>query len=260
MTTATPALCPGVGQPVAIRQFVAQPCPSCGKRLEPLLSFKVRRHEPPKRKEGTPDMPSITIDKPDVHTRLREGWERAGLTVTANARMGARGRGRSDRYPVPSVGDFFVEAADLEAMAADLVERHPDTFGHLNELRVRCLWKAKAGKKSGKVVFGKTLMPSRSSLLGHYERADFVIWLAADAVQKGQFTYHQVEALLFHELLHTAADEEGNRQLVPHDFEGFKREIEEYGFWDQDVRGMARAFQSRMRIEETGEIDDEDEG
>ena len=161
-------------------------------------------------------------------------------------------------YPVPYVADAYRDAPELEALAAELVERHPDTFGHLRELTLKVLWKAKAGKASGKIVFGKTQKPSKSSLLSFYEPADFVIWLAADAVAGALFTRRQVEALLAHELMHTAIDDKGAPATVSHDFEGFARELELYGFWEEGLQTARRATQARMRLEATGEVEDED--
>lgn len=141
------------------------------------------------------------------------------------------------RVRVPTeqeIGDnAFLEAPDLELLADELIERHT-TLGHLRALTVHFRWKAKGGKSKGAAVYGKCTKPS--GLLADYSGADFIIWLAADYVRDARFTQRQIEALLFHELLHTHTDSEtGEPITLAHDFEGFRKEVEEYGWWSQPL-------------------------
>ncbi len=199
--------------------------------------------------------PTITLDAATAVDQLE--WAarsiRGGLLHNGGPNPDAR-------YRVSMPDGAFGPAPDLESLAADLIERHPDTFGHLDQFTIRVLWKAKAGNKGGKAVFGKCQKPSKSSLLGHYEKADYVIWLAADYIRAAGFTHRQVLATLAHELMHAGKDDDDNPTLVPHDVEMFRREIELFGFWRDDIKQIAPAFQARMKLEATGEVEDGDEG
>lgn len=152
---------------------------------------------------------------------------------------------------MPGIGEFW-EAPDLEDLAEKLIAAKLPDFP---ECEVRYLWKGKGSRTNGKAVFGKTL--KTSGLTGYFGHSDYVIWLAADFVGDTPFSNFQVEALLYHELLHVSVeeDENGNRKLGvrAHDFEGFREEIEEYGFWDSDTRAIARTIQGRLELEDPGE-------
>lgn len=201
-------------------------------------------------------MTTITID-------ARGGETARVLDQASKALRGALGEASPNpdaRYRVAEPRGAFGPAPDLESLAADLIDRYPETFGHLAEFTIRVLWKAKAGAKGGKAVIGKCQKPSKSSLLGHYEKADYVIWLAADYILNAGFTHRQVTAALAHELMHTGKDDDDNPILVGHEFEGFRRELELFGFWDSGLKQVQGAVQARMRLEETGEVGaDEDE-
>lgn len=111
------------------------------------------------------------------------------------------------------------------------------------------LWKRKGGAQGGGARLGAAV--KASGLVRYFSNGQIVIWLAADHVRDARFTPRQIEALLFHELLHVAIDEEtGEITLLAHDFEGFRSEIEEYGFWRPSAKSMAKAFQLALALEE----------
>jgi hypothetical protein len=151
------------------------------------------------------------------------------------------------RVSVPAESQFgdrdFLPADDLEILASDLIDKHT-TFSHLPGLRVHYRWKKKGGKKSGAAVYGKCVKPS--GLLADYSEADFVIWLAADYVRDADFTQRQIEALLFHEMLHAGIsddeDDDGEAKpvLIAHDFEGFRAEVEHYGWWSSELGDLRK--------------------
>lgn len=143
--------------------------------------------------------------------------------------------------------DEFINSTALAHRAEVLTERHPDKLDHLNDLRVIYLWKKAGGKAKGRGVYGKTTKPS--GLLKKFSEATFVIWLAADHCRGAGYTERQIEALLFHEMLHTGVaepDEEtgrgGGPVLIPHELEIFRAEVEVYGLWAPDLREVAPAF------------------
>jgi hypothetical protein len=158
----------------------------------------------------------------------------------------------------PEFGDdeFFVSSA-LSTRAWALIERHPDYFEHLadHSLSVTYLWKKVGGKSKGRGVFGKTTKPS--GLLKLFSEATFVIWLAADHCRGAGYGDREIEALLFHEMLHTGVAEEdeetgrgGGATLIPHELEIFRAEVEVYGFWAADIREAAPSFEQGRLFEE----------
>jgi len=143
--------------------------------------------------------------------------------------------------------DLFVSTA-LTARAEILAERH-DELEHLTrgEYRVVYLWKKAGGKSKGRGVFGKTTKTSGALKL--FAEATWVIWLAADHCRAVGYGDREIEALLFHEMLHTGVaepDEEtgrgGGPTMIPHDVEMFRAEVEVYGLWAPDLREVAPVF------------------
>ena len=160
------------------------------------------------------------------------------------------GRGR---FIIPSDGQFeqegvdFIPAEDAKIEAAKLITKHSMVAG---SYQVAYLWKRKGGARNGAQTMGACQKPS--GLLSYFSNVDFVIWLAADHCRDLKYTSTQLEALLFHELQHIGEDPDSEKPLlVPHDFEGFRSEVEEYGFWDERTRNMATAFQMRFDMDGT---------
>jgi hypothetical protein len=153
-------------------------------------------------------------------------------------------------FPVPDDSKFaeaedeFISAPDLKKIFNQLVKRYAD-FDHLNpditdsQFTVTLFWKRKGGDSGGQAVFGKCIRPTQ--LLKHYVQTNYVIWIAADNT-RGRFNQRQMQALLFHEMLHTSVGEKGEPATTGHDFEGFVREIEEFGTWRKDIEPLAMAF------------------
>lgn len=152
---------------------------------------------------------------------------------------------------VPVELDFgdeaFIPASELQALGQVLMQRYPDTLGHLVDLDIAYLWKKSGGKRGGKGVFGKTL--KRSGLVSAFTTADFIVWLAADHVAAAEYTERQIEHLLKHELTHIGYeddDETGDRKyvLVSHDLEIFLSDIREMeeDSWDVLLHEAAAAF------------------
>lgn len=148
------------------------------------------------------------------------------------------------RFPVPSAEQFgedsFLEDQSLAELGDELINEYSD-FRDIQNAKIVFLWKMKGGKSGGKLILGKCQKPS--GLLKHFSNADFVVWLAADHANQIQITNFQIRALLFHELKHADVDpESGEYVTVGHDFEGFKREIEVFGFWKPDIQQISEAF------------------
>ena len=165
----------------------------------------------------------------------------------------------AERYRVPSLSENedYRPAPDLVAIARQLQERHDATFAHLNECRVVYLWKREGGKSNGKETHGKCQKPSplvKFLTGGDSGGADFIIWLAADHLTNHEYTRLQVEAILFHEMLHTSLDEPeevgkpAKAKIVAHDVEAFELEVEVYGLWRLELRSMARTMAGQLPL------------
>lgn len=161
-------------------------------------------------------------------------------------------------------GDDFAVSSALAQRARVLIDRHPEHLKHLDGMSVIYLWKRQGGKSKGRATFGKCSKPS--GLLKHFSEAQFVIWLAADHCRAAGYRDREIEALLFHEMLHTGiaeVDENtgrgGGATLVPHELEVFRAEVEIYGLWAPDLKEVGPAFQQvslfGISVEETAYFD-----
>ena len=157
-----------------------------------------------------------------------------------------RERRRTLPARIPSESEFtseFLASAHLDDLAQELIEQY-DELEHLQEVRIRVCWKQKGGAKAGKSVLGKCSKPS--GLLLFFSELDFVIWLAADHCRDWNFTNHQLEALVYHELCHAGVEFDDDDQpkygLLPHDVEMFTSELDRYGLWMDDLKRAKHAF------------------
>lgn len=140
------------------------------------------------------------------------------------------------------VVEDFLAAPALEALAEEVIRKHnlPAQY-----FPIVVLWKRKGGTSAGKPTLGKT--QKLTGLSRHFAGdAQFCIWIAADHIERHEFTNYQLEALIFHELQHIDAsvDDDGNTipRLKSHDFEGFARDIQEYGAWMPTYRRLQNTF------------------
>ena len=162
-----------------------------------------------------------------------------------------------EQYPLPPASRFiepgtievrdFIPAPDIEAIAKMLTERH-EHLGWLKGVRVSYLWRCKGGASGGKATFGQC--QKASGLIRHYSGVSFVVWLAWDHCDTAAVTRRQVEALVYHQLLHADRTEKGKPAVAPHDFEGFTRELEVYGPWQADLQRMVKVSQQLPMFDE----------
>lgn len=160
-------------------------------------------------------------------------------------------------YP-PADADFegeFRDAPELEDLAHALIGQHSE-IAFLREWNIRVLWKREGPAAGpGKETAGRC--KALSGELAYFAASDWLIWLAADACRFAQLSPREIEALLFHELLHCCL--KGKDEIRPgtrgHDFEGFVLEVERYGEWSQELKGAGRAFRQLTLFDpETGEL------
>ena len=160
---------------------------------------------------------------------------------------------------IPSDSDFeaeevdYLPAPDIEALAEHL-RSTKSNFAEIRGYRIAYWWKRKGGTSGGKCVMGKC--QKTPALAKAHKRSTWTIWLAADHLRDFQFTDRQIEALVFHELLHATLKEvevtdketgltetEYRPALVGHDAEFFWAEIAEYGLWTAELRRSKAAFE-----------------
>lgn len=148
---------------------------------------------------------------------------------------------------VPEDGDFgtaeYLPADEIRSIAESLM---PDLFVYLIGADITYLWKRKGGAKNNRDSWGQCSKPS--GLTSYFAGApDYVIWIAADhvrdAIANGLIDERGIEALVFHELSHTHWDRDaGKYVVVGHDFEGFNREVTEYGAWRPDLSRLHKTM------------------
>lgn len=134
----------------------------------------------------------------------------------------------------------YLNAPDLERIGRALIMSNDIRFGFLHNARIAFLWKKDGGTSGRKVVFGKTT--KANAVIRHFAEVDFVIWLGANHCRDYALSNWQLEALVYHELLHCDIDNKGKFIVSPHEFEGFLAELRNYGAWLPDLEAAASAF------------------
>lgn len=142
--------------------------------------------------------------------------------------------------------EYWKAEQEVVDMANGLIQEH---HPYVSELNICYLFRSKHGKRAGKIVAGSCKKENgRAKLLHGF---DFIVTIAADIFQ--EMTSEQREALLLHELLHIGCSEnkEGEMEfrIQPHDFSGFKKVIELYGLWSEDLESLAVTIEARAAIE-----------
>jgi hypothetical protein len=155
-------------------------------------------------------------------------------------------------FKVPEKKDFegkeFMEAPELKKIGEFLIDKYLGDFDHLVDANIVYLWKEKGGDSGGKATLGKCVRPT--GLAAHFaagediaSRVHYVIWAAADHLRLNRANVRTIHALIFHELLHTHL-EDGKLIVRSHQFEGFAREIEEFGMWTNSIKRIAEACET----------------
>lgn len=198
---------------------------------------------------------TITLDMDKAGEMARELTRGPGARLRALeksmelvARL-VRELGPEDLYPAP-FGRFgsldFLPAPDLAWIANGLIDEC-DEFEHIRSggEQIAYCWKRKGGAKSGKSNLG--FASKTSGMTAHFSESTWVVWLAADTVGAYGLTRLQVEAALYHELLHIGEEEDdrGNKKAAVwgHDWEGFAKEIARYGAWQESLQLIRDAWE-----------------
>lgn len=167
---------------------------------------------------------------------------------------------RDELYPVPIEAAFgegieFIDARDVKTIAEDLILQHDHIFGWLRNYVVLYRWRKVGGETAGKAKLGECKKANGHDRFLFGKKVHFFVTLSADNIRDRQLTREQVEALIFHELNHAGTSEKGKPMILPHEFEGFRSELEQYGPWSADLQRAADGFQARMDLR----ADEEDE-
>lgn len=149
--------------------------------------------------------------------------------------------------PIPAEETFtaqdekdFIFDATLQEIGQRQIELYPE-FVHLQEYNVRFAWKRRGGAIKGEPTYGSLVRGN--ALLRMLGNTDFVVWLAADHCREIDFGEREREALIYHQLAHSAADEYGKPFVQGHDLEMFTSEVERFGLWSLALRTARRTFE-----------------
>ena len=155
---------------------------------------------------------------------------------------------------IPTFDSAYYNGDSIFEIADALIQQH-DELRWITEggYRVVYFWKGKGGTSKGKPVLGRAGMAS--GIAGHLTQGTFHVVMSADHCR--ELTNLELEAAIYHQLLHLeereTEDSEGevtqSPAIRPHDFEGFRSELDRYGFWNQDIRGAAHSFATQLRLE-----------
>lgn len=163
----------------------------------------------------------------------------------------------ADMFPIPDKGDFegkqFLASEDLKTVADTLIEKYVNDFSHIAYANIAYLWKEAGGETGGMATLGKCVRPS--GLAAYFAapdadaHVDYIIWAAADHLRENKANYRTICALLFHELKHTYL-QDGKLIVIGHEFEGFAREIEEFGMWQHSIKRIAEACETVKDVQQ----------
>lgn len=158
-----------------------------------------------------------------------------------------KGRASMTGIVAPSEREFmeqqvdFLSARAMQDVAEDLIATYPE-LSHLKSARIAYLWKRSGGQSKGQATLGKCQKPS--GLLAHFAGVDYVVWLAADHARDHALTALQLEALVFHELMHTDVEDHDEAEDVVftmrgHDVEEHSAVVRRYGLWRDSLTQFA---------------------
>ena len=154
----------------------------------------------------------------------------------------------TDPYPVPFDHAFvdpedeqanelldFIVADDLQAICERIIshKEYEKYFYGLSAAKIKYLWARK--KSTNRATCAKPSTTVRYLTDG----LDYVVTAYAMNL-RNRTTWRDMEAIMFHELLHTGWDsEKGKFTLRKHDRELFVAEFREYGAWDSSLQAIA---------------------
>lgn len=153
----------------------------------------------------------------------------------------------ANKFKVPTELEFvdevaeFLFAPELARIGERLITIYDEDFWVIKHARIDYLWKRAGGEKNGRATMGK--LRKVAAELKFYSQKDYVCIVSADHCNG--LNPFQITALMFHELKHGMWDHaKAKYSIIGHDFEGFRREVELFGYWQSDIAAMAKSFAS----------------
>jgi hypothetical protein len=142
----------------------------------------------------------------------------------------------------------YYKAIEVADIARELIKKYHSALG---EAKIVYLFRDKAPKSKGKVVWGTTkkTSPIEKALTGY----DFVIWVSED-IWVG-IDANKKHALVDHELSHCGLDENGNWTTLEHDFTGFNAVLRRYGYWSGDLKRMKKSIEQMSLFDEEPKLE-----
>ncbi len=180
-----------------------------------------------------------------LHPTANESHLRS-VPTPADNRVTITGAMPDRLFPIPVDDQFvdneteFLPADEVRAIGEMLIEQLPE-FGHLRTADIEYVFKRKGGATQGKQKLA--FCAKTSGMTAYFSRAQFVIWIAADVCREFRLNNWQMEALIYHELLHADIDAESAKPAIrAHDVEAFHAEIGRYGLWRSEFRDARDTF------------------
>lgn len=156
-----------------------------------------------------------------------------------------------DVFKVPAdevfaeAGSEYLEAPELEAIGKALIDGDFE-LGALVNREVLYFWKHTSGTSRGKGIMGRLEVPGQ--LFRKYKPASYVLWISADRVRKENYTPMQMQAQVYHLLLHAEIKMNGKAGLTGPTILAFPEEIEKFGAWQNDLRKGERAMDASRQL------------
>lgn len=150
----------------------------------------------------------------------------------------------------------FCEAPDLEEIGERLINDPTAGLGQLKNMAILYLYKRSSGFAGGIPVLGRLKRPTE--LESFFEKTDYVLWVSAARANEAKLTVRNMEAEIYHLLLHAEINEDGKPGLVAPDVKGFVKEFKRYGPWREEQKALRKNFR-QLSLLDNAEEDSEDE-
>lgn len=163
-----------------------------------------------------------------------------GPTTLTGLKAGERARIPAENFfgEAEYLPGAWTGAANLVEIGATLVGYYPE-LRHLADTEIDYVWKKKGGNAKGKPILGE--LKKSSPLLSFYAEVDYQVVI--HAANCYALTNRQLEAAVYHQLLHLIYDEELEKTRVTgHDLEMFRQEVVRYGLWTPDLEAAKSTF------------------
>ena len=151
-----------------------------------------------------------------------------------------------EAFPLPDIEEFYGEFLPDESLDALLaaIRGHFHAFDRFRGLNIKIFWQNDAGKEEGRIKIGSS--SKQNSITRYLANVDWVIFVNHKAAAQYGLTNWQMEACVFHQLMHIEVEHEGDAiklKTHPHDIGLFHAEVINYGAWYFDLKNTARSFE-----------------